>query len=108
MPNGLRVVIVDDERIPLCNYRLVFLTGDANEPRNETGINSALASMLTEGTENHSSRELAEKIERLGASLSASSGDDFTFISASALSMYSADIIELIAEVVFAPTFPES
>lgn len=108
MPNGLRVVIVDDERIPLCNYRLVFLTGDANEPRNEIGINSALASMLTEGTENHSSRELAEKIERLGASLSASSGDDFTFISASALSMYSADIIELIAEVVFASTFPES
>ncbi|MBX3294289.1 MAG: insulinase family protein [Acidobacteria bacterium] len=108
MPNGLRVVIVDDERIPLCNYRLVFLTGDANEPRNEIGINSALASMLTEGTENYSSRELAEKIERLGASLSASSNDDFTVISASALSMYSADIIELMSEVVFAPTFPEN
>ena len=108
MANGLRVVIVDDERIPLSSYRLVFLTGDANESRNEIGINSALASMLTEGTENHSSRELAEKIERLGASLSASSNDDFTMIAASALSMYAADMIELLAEIVFSPTFPEN
>jgi zinc protease len=66
-----------------------------------------MVSMMTEGTESYSSRELAEKIERLGAGLSVSASDDFTIVSASTLSMYSADILDLIAEVVFKPTFPE-
>ncbi|HLA95082.1 MAG TPA: pitrilysin family protein [Pyrinomonadaceae bacterium] len=107
LPNGLRVVIIDDERLPLVSYRLAFFSGDAHDPKDHTGLTSAMVANLTEGTENYSSRELAEKIERLGASLGASSSDDFTIISASALTMYSADILDLLAEVVFQPTFPE-
>ena len=42
-----------------------------HEPADEIGLNSALASMLSEGTESYSSKKLAEEIERLGASLSA-------------------------------------
>lgn len=108
LANGLRVVIFDDPRLPLVSYRLAFLTGDANEPDDSVGVTSAMTTMLTEGTEEHSSRELAEKIERLGASLSANSSDDFSVVSASALSIYSSDILQLMAEVIFAPTFPES
>jgi zinc protease len=107
LPNGLRVVIFDDERLPLVSFRLAFLSGDAHDPKDHTGLTSAMVSMMTEGTESYSSRELAEKIERLGAGLSVSASDDFTIVSASTLSMYSADILDLIAEVVFKPTFPE-
>src|SRR5688500_12567294 len=80
LANGLRVVIFDDERLPLVSYRLAFLSGDANDPADNVGLTSAMTSMLTEGTESYSSRELAEKIERLGASLHASSSDDFTIV----------------------------
>lgn len=107
LPNGLRVVIFDDERLPLVSYRLAFLSGDAHDPKEHIGLTSAMVSMMTEGTETYSSRELAEKVERLGASLGISSSDDFTIVSASALSMYAADMLDLIAEVVFQPTFPE-
>lgn len=107
LANGLRVVIFDDERLPLVSYRLAFLSGDANDPAEHIGLNSALAAMLTEGTENYSSRELAEKSERLGASLHANSSDDFTIVSASALTIYASEILQLMAEVLFAPTFPE-
>lgn len=107
LPNGLRVVIFDDERLPLVSFRLAFLSGDAHDPKEHNGLTSAMVSMLTEGTETYSSRELAEKVERLGASLGVSSSDDFTIVSASALSMYSADVLDLMAEVVFKPTFPE-
>lgn len=107
LPNGLRVVIFDDERLPLVSYRLAFLSGDAHDPKEHNGLTSAMVSMLTEGTESYSSRELAEKVERLGASLGVSSSDDFTIVSASALSMYAADMLDMIAEVVFKPTFPE-
>lgn len=107
LPNGLRVVIFENERLPLVSYRLAFFSGDAHDPKDHIGLTSAMTSMLTEGTEEHSSRELAEKIERLGAALNVSSSDDFTIISASALSIYSDDILNLLAEVVFRPSFPE-
>ena len=107
LANGLRVVVFVDDRLPLVSYRLAFLSGEANDPADMIGVTSAMASMLTEGTINYSSRELAEKIERLGASITANSSDDFTIVGASALSMYSTEILGLMAEVVFKPTFPE-
>ena len=108
LENGLRVVVFEDPRLPLVSYRLAFMTGDADDPKDSIGLTSALASMLTEGTENYSSLALAEKIERLGASISASSSDDFTIIAASTLALYNSDILDLLAEVVFRPTFPEN
>src|SRR5215212_1959716 len=83
LENGLRVVVFVDERLPLVSFRLAFLSGESNEPQDMIGVTSAMASMLTEGTANYSSRELAEKIERLGAGITANSSDDFTIIGAS-------------------------
>ena len=108
LDNGLKVVILTDRRLPLVSYRLAFLSGDAADPAGNVGITSAMAAMLTEGTANYSSRELAEKIERLGASLSASSSEDFLVVAASSLSIYSSDILQLISEIIFRATFPEA
>jgi len=108
LANGLRVVVFENERLPLVSFRLAFLSGDINDPKDETGLTSAMASMLTEGTRDYTSRQLAEKIERLGASLSSSASDDFTIIAASSLSLYSSEILKLMAEVVLRPTFPEN
>ncbi|QYO65794.1 M16 family metallopeptidase [Leptolyngbya sp. 7M] len=108
LANGLKIVLVPDRRFPLVSLRLAFMTGDANDPKDSIGITSALASLVTEGTTEHSSRELAEKIERLGASLNASSNDDFIIVAASSLSMYFEEILQLMSEVVFVPTFPDN
>lgn len=108
LDNGLKVVIFADKRLPLVSYRLAFFSGDIHDSKNSDGLTTAMMSMLTEGTENYSSRELAEKIERLGASISANSSEDFSIIAASALAMYSSEILQLIAEIVFRPTFPEN
>ena len=107
LENGLKVVIFADKRLPLVSYRLAFLAGDAHEPKDKIGVTSAVASMLAEGTDNYTSRELAEKIERLGATVSASSSEDFVIVAGSSLSMYSTDVLGLIAEIVFRPIFPE-
>lgn len=108
LSNGLRVVIFENERLPLVSYRLAFFAGDIDETENGRGLMSAMALLLTEGTENYSSQQLAEKIERLGASLSAHSSFDFTTISASSLSFYTSAIFEMLSEIILKPTFPES
>lgn len=107
LDNGLRLVIFEHERLPLVSYRLVFQSGDANDPADLTGLTSAVTSLLTEGTAEYTSLQLAEKTERLGASISASSTDDFTIVAASSLSLYSSDVLHLMAEVALRPTFPE-
>ena len=107
LDNGLHVVIFEDKRLPLVSYRLAFHSGDINDPSEHTGLSSAIATLVTEGTEDYSSQQLAEKIERLGASLHASSSDDFTIVAASALSLYSTEILHLMADVILRPTFPE-
>ncbi len=108
LSNGLRVVIFENERLPLVSYRLAFFAGDIDETENGRGLVSAMALLLTEGTENYSSQQLAEKIERLGAGISAHSSSDFTTIAASSLSFYTSAIFEMLSEIILKPTFPES
>jgi zinc protease len=107
LDNGLKIVVVPDSRLPLVSYRLAFNWGDINDPEGLTGISSAVASMLNEGTFEYSSRQLADQIERLGASISVHASDDFMIMSAAALSLYGSAILQLVAEIVLRPTFPE-
>jgi len=107
LSNGLKVVILEDNRLPIVSFRLAFRVGEINDPIDTRGLTSALASMLTQGTNLRTSRALAEEVERLGASLHASSSSDNTRISASALAIYGFDILKLMADVVLNPAFPE-
>ena len=107
LDNGLKIVIFEDRRLPLVNIRLAFFSGESDETEETKGLTSALASMLNEGTKNYTSRQLAEEIERLGAKISASANPDFTIVSATGLSLYTADIFRLLAEMVLRPGFPE-
>ncbi len=108
LPNGLKVVIFEDKRLPLVSYRLAFPTGDINDPKDNVGLTSAVTSLLDEGTKNRTSKQIADEAEKLGASISASSTSDNTIVAGSALSLYSSDILKLMADIVLNPTFPES
>jgi zinc protease len=63
--------------------------------------------MMKEGTKNFSSKQLADKIDDMGASLNLGSSSDDTILAASSLSVFRKDILDLISEVLFNPTFPE-
>jgi zinc protease len=79
--------------LPLVSYRLALKTGDINDPRDSIGMTSAITSLLNEGTKTRTSKQLAEEIERLGASISSSSSSDNSIVAASALSLYSSDVL---------------
>jgi zinc protease len=107
LANGLKVVIIENKNLPLVSYRLAFRSGQINDPQDLPGLTSAMASMLNEGTVSRSSKQLAEEVEKLGASLSASSSSDNTVIAASALSMYGSDVLKLMTDMALNPAFPE-
>src|SRR5689334_21546524 len=108
LANGLTIVVVEDHRLPLVSYRLAFRVGTAFDPPQVPGLTDLLAGLLPEGTESRSSREIAEEVARMGASLSAGANSDYTIVAASALSEFNDQILGLMAEVVLQPSFPEN
>lgn len=108
LSNGLRVVIVESNRLPLVSYRLALRTGDAHDPADLPGLMDTLTAMLNEGTESRTSRQIADEVARLGATLTAGANSDYTTVAASALSQYSDQILDLLADVVLRPSFPEN
>src|SRR5690242_16823941 len=108
LSNGLQLVFVEDRRLPIVGLRLAFRSGDANDPAAIPGLSDITSHLMTEGTEGRSSRQIAEDIERLGASLSISSSSDSTTVGASALSIYLDEILELMTDVTLRPSFPQN
>ena len=107
LSNGLTLVVVEDKRLPLVSYRLAFRVGGAFDPPALPGLTDLLAGLLPEGTESKTSREIADQVARMGASLSAGANSDYTIVGASALTQFNDPILDLMAEVVLEPSFPE-
>jgi zinc protease len=108
LPNGLGLVVVEDKRLPLISFRLAFRCGDANDPAELPGLSDMMSSLMTEGTARRSSRQIAEEVERFGATLAVGSSSDFTTVAASSLSVYADEILDLMADVTMNPSFPQN
>jgi zinc protease len=107
LSNGLRVVFVEQRRLPLVSFRLAFRTGDAHDPPELPGLTDILAGMLNEGTETRTSRQIADEVARLGATLTAGASSDYMTVAASALTPFAEELLELLADVSLRPSFPE-
>jgi zinc protease len=108
LANGLVVVVVEDHRLPLVSYRLALRIGDAHDPRELPGLMDMLTGLITEGTEKRTSREIADEVARLGATLQAGASSDYTTVAASSLATFSDEILELMADVALRPVFPQN
>jgi predicted Zn-dependent peptidase len=108
LPNGVKVEIVEDHRIPLVTLRLGVPAGSVRDAAGEEGIAAATASLLTEGTTHLSSAEIARKAATLGASVEASAGPDDLIVRGRTLSENFDEFVSLFAEIVLHPSFPES
>ena len=104
LPNGLRVLVWEDHRLPWVSCRMLVRGGSLWEPR--PGVALLTASLLTEGTQLHGFAELNALIEQDGATLDADAEPDDAVITLSGLSEYRASLLNLLAEVVLHPSFP--
>ena len=111
LDNGLTVLVLEDHKLPTVAMRLTILgAGGLNDPPNMPGLASFTAAMLKEGTKSRSSKQIAEDIDRLGASVFAATtyNSDSVTISASGLSDNMGQWLGLAADILLNPTFPES
>lgn len=107
LPNGMRMIVVENRALPVLDVDLYVSTGSAADPRGKRGVASMVASLLDKGTPTRTARQIAERIEGVGATISASADDDFVSVSANALSDQDTLVFSLLSDVVLRPTFPE-
>jgi zinc protease len=109
LPNGIHLMILEDHRFPLITAQFeIDGAGPMFEPAGQPGLASATAALLTEGTKTRTSQQVAEQIDSLGASLSASSGfgSGSAVVAASGLSDTFEQWFALTADVLLHPSFP--
>jgi zinc protease len=110
LPNGINVMILEDHRFPLVTVQFdIDGAGPLYEPANVSGLAGATARMLNEGTKTLTSKQLAEKIDSLGATLSASAGfgSGSTVLAAAGLSDTFEQWFALATDVLLHPSFPD-
>src|SRR6185503_8192540 len=75
LKNGLHVVLLEsNHKLPLFSMQMVVMSGGMSDPADMHGLASITATLLREGTAKHKSRELAEALETIGATLTTNSG----------------------------------
>jgi zinc protease len=109
LDNGLTVMILEDHRFPTVSVQLnISGAGGLLGPADLPGLANITAQMLREGTTTRTSKQIAEDVDRLGATLGASSGfsSTGTTISASGLSDNFDQWFALATDILLNPNFP--
>ena len=107
LDNGLTVWVLPRQGgLPKVNYVLAVRGGLASDPEGLPGMSNLLAGLLQEGTATRSSVQIAEELQRLGASMGASASSDGLLVMASGLSSSAQPLADLFADVVRNPAFP--
>ena len=78
LDNGLKVLVLPDDRAPVVTHQIWYKVGSADEPGGITGIAHMFEHMMFKGTESLGPGEFSEIIARLGGEENAFTGRDFT------------------------------
>src|SRR5436305_9274481 len=66
LPNGLKLMIVEQHELPLADFTLVIGSGGTADPGGKGGVANLTAQMLREGTTTRKSLDIADQSSFLG------------------------------------------
>ncbi len=103
LPNGLKVIMVENSKLPRVSLQLFVDVPVVNE-REYAGYIGIAGEMLNKGTKNRSKAEIDEAVDFLGASLSTSPNG----IYASSLTKHLDPLLEIMTDILYNPSFPQA
>ena len=106
LPNGLRIVIVEQHELPIADVILQIRSGGESDPAGRVGAAALTAALLTEGTTTRSALEIADQAAFLGVRVSAGSGWEQSTISLHTPTAQLDSAMALFADIALRPAFP--
>jgi zinc protease len=107
LSNGLEVLIAERHQLPILSLWLVARGGDNLVPAGKEGLAGLTASLLNEGTTTRDAMKLAGALSEIGASIRADGSQETSNLSLTTLTKHEAKALELFADVLLHPAFPE-
>ena len=102
LDNGLRVILVEDHDRPLVSVAINFIV-DPYMQGDKTGESEFFGELWSKGTANRTAEQINNEVDFLGASFRTSS----TFIGFTTLTKYTGQMMEILSDVLYNPTFPQ-
>lgn len=103
--NGQPIYLINAGDQPVLKLEIIVKSGIWNEPK--PGLSWITGKLLSEGSSEKASTEIAELFEFYGSFIEINPGFDNTSIILHAPKKYFKDSVELLAEILFYPSFPE-
>ena len=107
LANGLRVLAVRKPGVPVVQARLVLPAPRPRATDADRAKQMVLAETLLSGTERRDSVEVAEALQRIGASLRVNADSEDLRLYGSALAPSLGDFLALVGELLAEPAFPK-
>ncbi len=107
LSNGLRLLVREDQRLPLVAMGAVFRGGLLAENPQDNGITHLMAKVLLKGTKTRTAEQIANEIEAVGGAISSESGNNSFGVS---LDVMKPDLklgVNLLSDVLLNATMPE-
>jgi zinc protease len=106
--NGARLLVVQNDEQPVVSVQLLLPGGSAADPEGMSGLASITAALVDKGTETRSAVEIAEGFDFIGARFGAGASSEWNSLFLTTITDFLDDGLELMADVVRNPTFPEA
>ena len=107
LDNGLGVILARRDAVPVVNLTMLLDAGYASDQFALPGTARMAMGMLDEGTTSRGALEISDTLDSLGATLGAGSNLDVSTVSMSALVENLDESLDLFADVILNPSFPE-
>lgn len=107
LSNGLRVLFVQKEHLPIIKLKLIANSGSFFDPHDKKGLAHLLSLTIDEGAGNYNALELSEEFEVLGSSFSINCNHDNVSFSLSTLTENFERSLELLSTIITNPHFKE-
>jgi zinc protease len=108
LSNGIKVLLVENPAADIVAARMFLRAGNRWDPLPQSGLSHLVSAVMTKGTANLSSMEIAERVESVGASLSTDASADYFLLSLKTVAADFAEILTLAGELLRSPTFPDA
>jgi predicted Zn-dependent peptidase len=108
LPNGLRLLVVPQPKLPLLDAVLLLRHGAEADPAGKEGLAALTATLLREGTATRTSPDIADQQAFLGVRLGSSASLEQTTITLHTPTAVLDSAFALMADLVLHPSFPDA
>lgn len=108
LPNGIVLLVAERPAVPIVAVRVLHRAGAVFDPPDRAGLANLTGALLTRGAGARSAREIDAAIEFVGGRLEAGAGRDGLTVSLAVLARDLRLGLDLLADVVLRPAFPEA